>query len=236
MNTQCMTTFTKGWLAGKQINKRSTSILCKTNISHTLSLVFHTLILQQQLNKMLTLLFTVVKQTEMQTLWSRWKPLKIKDKVRLCLSQPLFPSRKRKAVRLVIKHTSPMFCHWSMRGSEGEDGRRRENTDTKCMGFFLGFHFVGLNFPKIRWCTRSSKIACRSDRDLISDNNKTGKCSDRTSYVYPLSADSSFFCSGICRGEAGQKFATIQLLLNDNKKCFVGTFMVVQLKDMYAAI
>lgn len=93
---------------------------------------------------------TVAKPTETQTLWSRRKPSKMKDKGGIVSIATLVSPQKEERVRLVMKHTSATSCQWSMRGSRGGDGRRRENTDTQCVGaFFLGFHFGGLSFPKI---------------------------------------------------------------------------------------
>lgn len=95
----------------------------------------------------------------------------MKDKGGIVSFATLVSPQKEKPVRLVMKHTSATFCQWSMRGSRGGDGRRRENTDTECVGVFLGFHFGGLSFPKIGMVHQ----VIQELQTEICDNNKTEK-------------------------------------------------------------
>lgn len=106
------------------------------------------LVQQQRVNKRGLLQYNRQKCTFYTTDRNRWK---YRKRVGLSLSQPLFASKNtKKAVRLVIKHPSSVFCQWSMRGSDREDGRQRENTDNKCAGFFIFFRisFCWFEFRK----------------------------------------------------------------------------------------
>lgn len=202
-----MAAFTQGWLAGKQIDQRATSVLCKTNISPPD--VSH--VRAATADKWKAPFAGVLSPSRQKR--KLYDPdgsrRKWKTRVGLCRSQPSFPRRKRKESDLwwSTRLPRPVSDRWEV--AEGEMGGGGKTLILNVWGgFFFRISFWWFEFPQ-NWDGRPGHPRA-ADRDLWQQNRNAFSSSSRL--IYRL------VCSSVGGGGAGQKKnATIRLLQSNSK-------------------